>query len=235
MSKLSNKDLNFLILIIFYSNMKKINKSTIKTKELLLINASAIFAKKGFKNTTVAEICKQAEVNIAAVNYHFKDKENLYNKAIHYSFEKAMEVYPIDVNREITNPIESLRYFISAKLGQVLAQGEIGNFSKLMTKEIAEPTNVLDDVVDNIVLPQTQYVRKIVSAIFDCDNIKDDDIMFCVIQVISPPIFLGFSKPIEERLCPKMGCDKDHNPVNELPDKMTEFIVAGIEQIKKKY
>ncbi len=214
--------------------MKKINKSTIKTKEVLLINASAMFAKKGFKNTTVAEICKQAEVNIAAVNYHFGDKENLYNKAIHYSFEKAMEVYPIDVNREITNPIESLKCFISAKLGQVLAQDEIGNFAKLMTKEIAEPTNVLDDVVENIIFPQVQYIRKIVSAIFNNDKIEESDIFFCVLQVISPPVFLGSNQPISERLCPKMGCE-DKNSISDFPNKMTEFIVAGIENIKKKY
>ncbi len=215
--------------------MKKVNKSTIKTKELLLINASAMFAEKGFNNTTVADICKQAKVNIAAVNYHFGDKENLYNKAIYYSFDKAMEVYPIDVNREITNPVKSLRYFIYAKLVQVLGDGEVGNFSKIMTKEIAEPTNVLDDVVDNIVLPQTQYVRKIVYAIFDCDTIDEDDIMFCVLQIISPPIFLGFSRPIGERLCPKMGCDKNHDPINELPDKITDFVVAGINNLKQKY
>ncbi len=214
--------------------MKKINKSTIKTKELLLINASAIFAEKGLNNTTVTEICKQAEVNIAAVNYHFGDKETLYNKAIHYSFEKAMEAYPIDINKKINNPIQDLKYFISAKLGQVLGQGEIGNFSKLMTKEIAEPTNILDDVVENIIFPQVQYVRKIISAIFNSDKIEESDILFCVLQVISPPIFLGFSQPISDRLCPKMG-HEDKNSISDLPDKMTEFIVAGIEQIKKKY
>ena len=46
-----------------------------KTRNRLLITASRIFAEKGFQETTIAEICEQAETNIASVNYHFRDKE----------------------------------------------------------------------------------------------------------------------------------------------------------------
>jgi len=41
------------------------------TRQRLLDVASQLFARNGFRSTTVAEICTQAQANIASVNYHF--------------------------------------------------------------------------------------------------------------------------------------------------------------------
>ena len=48
----------------------------------LLETAGQIFAEKGFDGATVREICRRAGVNIAAVNYYFRDKEQLYIEAV---------------------------------------------------------------------------------------------------------------------------------------------------------
>ncbi len=48
------------------------------TKTRILIAASRVFAEKGYENTTVQDICTACDANIAAVNYHYKSKENLY-------------------------------------------------------------------------------------------------------------------------------------------------------------
>src|ERR1700722_12315497 len=48
----------------------------------LLEAAGQIFAEKGFKGGTVREIIQRAGVNIAAVNYYFRDKEGLYVEAV---------------------------------------------------------------------------------------------------------------------------------------------------------
>jgi len=52
--------------------------TTLSTKEKILETAAELFAEKGFDGTSVRDIAKAAEVNLAAINYHFKNKENLY-------------------------------------------------------------------------------------------------------------------------------------------------------------
>lgn len=51
---------------------------SIDTKEKILASASELFAKSGFDGTSIREIASHAGVNIAAVNYHFTNKETLF-------------------------------------------------------------------------------------------------------------------------------------------------------------
>src|SRR5208337_4028559 len=64
-----------------------LNPMTIKTDDLethqrLLQAAGRLFAERGFKNTSVRDICEMAGANVAAVNYHLRDKLGLYKEVI---------------------------------------------------------------------------------------------------------------------------------------------------------
>lgn len=48
--------------------------------------ARILFANQGFEGTSVREIAKGAEVNIASVNYHFTNKENLFNEILNLGY-----------------------------------------------------------------------------------------------------------------------------------------------------
>lgn len=47
----------------------------------LLHAALALFAEQGFAKTSVREIAQAAQVNVAAINYYFRDKAGLYEAA----------------------------------------------------------------------------------------------------------------------------------------------------------
>ena len=48
------------------------------TKERLLETSEKLFADKGYNGVTIRDITRSAECNVAAVNYYFGNKENLY-------------------------------------------------------------------------------------------------------------------------------------------------------------
>ncbi|HJR74771.1 MAG TPA: TetR family transcriptional regulator [Luteimonas sp.] len=50
------------------------------TKDRILGAAESLFAQQGFAGTSLREVTSRADVNIAAVNYHFGSKENLINE-----------------------------------------------------------------------------------------------------------------------------------------------------------
>ena len=64
------------------------------TKVRLIEAAGEEFASKGYDSARIRTICERAGANIAAVNYHFGDKEKLYAEVLRYSHQKALEKYP---------------------------------------------------------------------------------------------------------------------------------------------
>ena len=56
------------------------SKAQFSTKERILDAAEMLFAQYGFGGTSLRQVTSQADVNIAAVNYHFGSKENLVNE-----------------------------------------------------------------------------------------------------------------------------------------------------------
>jgi len=48
-----------------------------QTRARLLDAAREVFSEHSFQGATVREICRRAEANVAAVNYHFGNKEGL--------------------------------------------------------------------------------------------------------------------------------------------------------------
>ncbi len=49
-----------------------------ETKACILEVATELFARHGFEGASIRNIAKAAGVNLAAINYHFQNKQNLY-------------------------------------------------------------------------------------------------------------------------------------------------------------
>jgi AcrR family transcriptional regulator len=77
----------------------KVNQRDTKTR--ILDSAERLFAGKGFHNTSLRDITKDAEVNLAAVNYHFGTKDAL--------FEEVFKRHFLPVNRIRLSRLEEIR------------------------------------------------------------------------------------------------------------------------------
>jgi AcrR family transcriptional regulator len=57
-----------------------VNVPHFSTKQRILDSAEALFARHGFAGASLRQVTSSANVNLAAVNYHFGSKENLINE-----------------------------------------------------------------------------------------------------------------------------------------------------------
>ena len=126
------------------------------TKERVLAAACRIFAEKGFRDATVAEICEAAGANIAAVNYHFGDKERLYDEVWRHAFSLASEAYALDSGLPADPTVEDYLYsYASAILHRIFSEDESGIFAKLLYLEMASPTLALEKIATDVLFPQS--------------------------------------------------------------------------------
>ena len=135
------------------------NATMTETRQRLLEAAGEVFAERGFRATTVREICHRAKANLAAVNYHFGDKERLYAAVLQYTFRYAIEKYPLDLGlgAEATAE-ERLQAFIRSHLFGFLDEGLPAWHGKLMAREMAEPTGMLDTLVEPMIRPKAELL-----------------------------------------------------------------------------
>ena len=61
------------------------------TKDRILGAAEELFAQFGFAGTSLRQVTSHADVNIAAVNYHFGSKENLVNEVFRRRMDEMSE------------------------------------------------------------------------------------------------------------------------------------------------
>jgi AcrR family transcriptional regulator len=59
---------------------------SVETKSKILEVARVLFATQGFEGTSVREIASAAAVNVASVNYHFSNKENLFSEILRVGY-----------------------------------------------------------------------------------------------------------------------------------------------------
>jgi AcrR family transcriptional regulator len=141
--------------------MRVPRQDTARTRRNLLAAASDVFAEKGFRDATIAEISLRAGTNTASVNYHFGDKETLYREAWRHSFRESIEAHPPDggVSPE-AEPRQRLRGYVTAMLESITDKRnkEISH----RPQELANPTGLLEEVTREEIRPLHARIERFV-------------------------------------------------------------------------
>ena len=205
--------------------------ATNTTKDRLLEAACHVFAQKGFRDATVAEICEVADANIAAVNYHFGDKESLYDAVWHRAFDLTNAAYPVDAKLP-DNPVlyDYLYSYSNAILHRIFSETESGLFAKLLYREMAAPTLALDHIATEVLQPQSQFLAQALGASMG-SAVDEKNLQLCMHSIIGMCVFYNFSRPLRERV---LGCKTlNEEEIEETARHIAAFSLGGLSAIKE--
>jgi len=203
-----------------------------ETRRQLLEAAGGVFAEMGFREATVREICRRAGANIAAINYHFGDKERLYIEVLRYAHGKALEKYPplLDVPADAP-PEKKLRAFVTSFLLRIFDKGPNAWHGQLVSREMIEPTAALDSLVEERMRPMAGLLWQIVADILDCPP-NDERVRLCAFSVVSQCVFYHHCRPVVSRLFPKQPA-LEKTDIEKLADHVTKFSLAALKHLPK--
>ncbi len=196
------------------------------TRQRLLEAAGEVFADVGFRAATVREICARAGANVAAVNYHFGDKEALYLEVLAHAHQAALERYPPDFGlRAGANAEEKLAAFVRAFLLRLLDDGVPAWLGKLMAREMIEPTAALDRIVEHTARPLFERLTAIVRELAGRE-LPADVLTRCAQSVVGQCLFYRHCREMIRRGWPE--ADPTPERIDELAQHITRFSIAGI-------
>jgi AcrR family transcriptional regulator len=207
--------------------MRKSNSSSVDTRELILNAAGAIFAENGFHATTVRQITRKAGVNLAAVNYHFRDKQELYISVLKRAHQAAASTADADLPGP---PEERLRTFIRMFLGYLLDPNRPTWQGRLIALEMAQPTAALDRLVIESIEPVKHRIAGILREILG-PNVPETRVALSCLSIIGQCLHYVHCREMITRLFPK-GSDVPRD-VETLTEHIFQFSLAGLNALKK--
>lgn len=198
--------------------MKKIKDEGSKAR--ILEAATVLFAQKGFKGTSIREICKAANVNLCMVSYYWGGKQELYRGIIDNLLKKQIEYSKsfLDLNKNPQDMTIDECKKLLAKAMDKFVDFFYTNISPdlivILLKEQQKP----DFIVQS---PVFDYVKSLVGRIINKDandRLTIFKMVFMLSQVNSPRILPAFSLRL---LGQKDFCDED---IKIIKDNLKSYI-----------
>jgi AcrR family transcriptional regulator len=207
----------------------KTNPASADTRQRLIDAAATLFADKGFQNVTVREICKASTANVAAVNYHFGDKAGLYRAVVTFAIQIMLETNELSQRAgDGLSPEEQLRSFVRVFVSRLSGEGPNAWIHRLMAREMERPTDVLDQVMQQVLKPRIEYLCSVIGAIMQLPP-ADPRVFRCVtsLQVQC----LVAARPIPKPIARSLGTGP--HDLDAMIDHIVEFSLGGMRAIGK--
>lgn len=194
------------------------------TRQRLIEAAGQVFSEQGFHAATVRQITERAGVNVAAINYHFRDKSELYAACLWAAKCTAVEATGewsccSDV------PEDRLRLFIDRMVRRMLNPDRPKWHHKLISREMLEPTGALDQLVEEGIRPDCVELESIIVDL-TAGQLSRDRVFLIGFSVVGQCLFYLQDRPIIERLYPKFHGDPPD--LEMLVSHIFEFSLAAI-------
>jgi AcrR family transcriptional regulator len=198
------------------------------TRNRLLNAACEVFAEKGYRNARVAEICRRAGANVAAVNYYFGDKASLYTEAWEHAFNEHI-IPELSITAQ-SNPEDQLRDHIHFLIQNFMEKGLQGYFTRLYLMELANPTGLIQDSWHDMIKPRRQKLIEIIKKILRVET-TNEAVLFCELSIISQcrSLLTINRSDLEYLLAQSLSPDL----IKRLADHISSFSLAGIGAVSK--
>jgi AcrR family transcriptional regulator len=139
--------------------------SSTDVKEQILMASGPIFAQRGYEKATVREICAAAAVNVAAVNYYFGDKQQLYIESVKRAYERRSSQIPMPSWPPGANAEAMFRGFVMTLVRRMVVMDDAPWESRLLLREVLHPTDACKTLVQNFFRPQMERLMSILGQL----------------------------------------------------------------------
>lgn len=193
-----------------------------ETKARIIRTAGEVFGAYGFNGTTVRQITEKAGVNVAAVNYHFQDKFELYVRVLREAKEWTQDVAVMEFSG---SPEEQLRDFIFAFVRHLLDPNRPVWHVQVITHEMQQPTPALDVLIRELTEPLFNQVRSLAGAVCAVP-LSDMNLDLLASSIVGQCLFYVRSRPMIERLCPELNSGPER--IDRIAHHISTFSLAAL-------
>lgn len=208
--------------------MKTSNKNCKDTRALLLKHADALFLAHGFEGVSIRQITQASGANVAAVNYYFNGKTNLYREVIalrldKITLEKLALLRELDEQHPAADLEEILHRYIYSFFDAHFSSPDSDRFLQTIYREMAPDAIASDLVAERLVIPINREFQKIIKK--TCPELSSSHISSCISSITGQVLhFIRAREVLKGIRTPQ----KKQTFIEDTVQHITQFSLRGI-------
>lgn len=143
-------------------NVDPVQERSAQARENLLVQATRVFAAKGYAGASTREICEAAGVNLSAIRYYFGNKEGLFRAALCGPIWLVTERIA-GFDDPSLDFVQAMRMVLGPLLEMAHRDGDELQVTRLYLRESLEPTPIFRDLVQREILPFHQALAALLA------------------------------------------------------------------------
>jgi AcrR family transcriptional regulator len=120
----------------------KLTRASKATREKIIKAAARAFADSGYEGASIRAIVAAADVNQAAINYHFGSKEGLYRAVLQTALHALMQDDGAQPNLSRLSREAALRRFVRQQLRPIISGDDLAAYVRIFSWETLRPSPV---------------------------------------------------------------------------------------------
>ncbi|HBF43847.1 MAG TPA: hypothetical protein DDW42_09540 [Desulfobacteraceae bacterium] len=210
------------------------NDTTANTRERILDEAEVLFARKGYRAVSIREIIQESHCNLAAVNYHFGQKKNLYQEVFRSRWIPRAKRVQETFKKSLGSGSPSSPAAIVRALTETIIQGPLTEEERhlhyqLMAREQAEPSEALELIIREVMQPFFSEISGLLCQVFP-ESREDDALLLSLLSMFSQILYFSFARAAVTRIT---GREYDRAFKARLSDHIVMFSLHGLDAVKE--
>ncbi|MFM8495261.1 MAG: CerR family C-terminal domain-containing protein [Planctomycetia bacterium] len=195
-------------------------------RDRILRAAGQEFAEHGYEAATVRDICLEAGVNVAAVNYYFGDKRRLYIESVKHAHEARVKQVPLPEWPAGKPAAERLHDFVANMLERMLGFGQPPWQVRLMMREVLHPTDACRELVEDYIRPHFALLVSILDELAG-RTLPEPELRRIALSIIGQCFLYRAAGDVVGMLVPANELSTLHTPA-QLADHVTRYALASL-------
>ncbi len=193
-----------------------------QTRAAIIEAAGSLFGEQGYDRTTNKAICERAQVNMAAINYHFGSRENLYLVVLQEIHQRLLSITMLqELLQQDLPPAEKLRFIFHQLTSYILDRQHWA--LRIWLRELISPSPLWQQLEHENLQPKAEIIAELLSEVtgLPTDSLASQTVL---LSTVSPFMALAVisgtpSHPLQTLL---------YTDSEQLADQIWRFTMAGL-------
>jgi TetR/AcrR family transcriptional regulator, regulator of cefoperazone and chloramphenicol sensitivity len=198
------------------------------TRLLLIETAGQVFAERGYAEATSKEICERAGTPLASVNYHFGNRDGLYEAVLIAAHQQVVGLEDlVAVADDIDDPVLRLRTVLKHLVRLATRAAAPWGF-RVVLREVMTPSAAMPALIEKAIRPKAQFMLGLVSRAMGLPP-EHPTVQRGLIFALLPCLaIMVVPKEVPAKLLPAIARESDG-----LAEELMCYVMAGLDAMAR--